>query len=117
MQEYEKAIQLLTIYKSLLSEVEFRLHLKDFNAMLRTELQILCDETSYKIRYFKQKENQSYKQLIITFDPIDAHKRNEPYGISVSISAGFDVIHVAQASRTNYQGLSFDTFKEITLSS
>lgn len=114
--EYEKAIQLLTIYKSLLSEVEFRLHLKDFNAMLRTELQILCDETSYKIRYFKQKENQSYKQLIITFDPIDAHKRNEPYGISVSISAGFDVIHVAQASRTNYQGLSFDTFKEITLS-
>lgn len=73
--------------------------------------EILYDKSFIKARYYSN--NNYNKPLIITFDPIDSHKRTESFGVNFCINNGYDVLHFALASRTQYQGLDRQIFKEV----
>lgn len=60
------------------------------------------------VKYYGNR--QYHKPLIVTFDPVDANKRCKSFGLKFCVENGFDVVHYALASRTQYQKLTREIF-------
>jgi hypothetical protein len=71
---------------------------------------VLAEDPMYKVTYFKQK--QPTDVMFITFGTAPTTITSTPFGQDFLLKQGFDLIYVAQAVRTQYQGLSIEAFYE-----
>jgi tetratricopeptide (TPR) repeat protein len=76
----------------------------------QTTYQVLAEDPMYKVTYFKQK--QPTDVMFITFGTAPTTITSTPFGQDFLLKQGFDLIYVAQAVRTQYQGLSIEAFYE-----
>jgi len=76
----------------------------------QTTYQVLAEDPMYKVTYFKQK--QPTDVMFITFGTAPTTITSIPFGQDFLLKQGFDLIYVAQAVRTQYQGLSIEAFYE-----
>lgn len=107
-----EAIELLEIKKSIIG-IESYLKISEYVNTVSScnAYDVLFDEGYIKSSYFSHLNYNN--PLIITFDPIDSHKNTEPFGVRFCIENGYDVLHFALASRTQYQKLDRSIFEEI----